>query len=165
MREKYHIVTFYKFVRFSDYVLYHSKILNFCTEKDIKGTILLASEGLNGTIAGKKANIQQFLQFLKSEDRRFYDIKHKESFSNEIPFNRMKVKLKKEIVTLGQPNIYPSEKSGVHVAAKNWNTLIKEPDVLLIDTRNEYEHQIGTFEGAISPQTTNFREFSDFFVI
>jgi len=161
MKEKYLIVTLYKFVRFSDYVSYQPKILNFCVEKNIKGTLLLANEGINGTVAGTKSNIQEFLQFLKSEDK-FSDIKHKESFAGEIPFQRMKVKLKKEIVTLGQPNIYPSEQSGIRVDPKDWNSLISDPNVVLVDARNEYEHQIGTFEDAISPETTNFREFPDF---
>ncbi len=161
MKEKYLIVTFYKFVHFPDYVSYQAKILNFCVEKNMKGTLLLADEGINGTVAGIKSNIHKFLQFLKSEDR-FSDIKHKESYTDKIPFHRMKVKLKKEIVTLGKPNIYPSEQSGIRVEPKDWNSLISDPNVVLVDTRNEYEYQIGTFENAISSETINFREFPDF---
>ena len=161
MEKKYLIITLYKFVHFSDYVSYQPKILNFCIEKDIKGTLLLAEEGINGTAAGLKTNICQFLQYLKS-DSRFSDIQYKESYADKIPFHRMKVKLKKEIVTLGQPNIKPAEQSGIRVDPKDWNNLITNPNTVLVDTRNEYEYQIGTFKGAISPKTTNFREFPDF---
>ena len=161
MKEKYLIVTLYKFVHIPNFASYQPKLLNFCLEKNIKGTILLANEGINITVAGTKTNIDKFLQFLKSDDK-FYDIKHKESFAAEIPFHRMKVKLKKEIVSLGQSNIYPSEQSGIHVDPKDWNNLITDPNVVLVDTRNEYEYQIGTFENAISSETTNFREFPDF---
>ena len=122
---------------------------------------MLAEEGINGTAAGLKTNICQFLQYLKS-DSRFSDIQYKESYADKIPFHRMKVKLKKEIVTLGQPNIKPAEQSGIRVDPKDWNNLINDPNTVLVDTRNEYEYQIGTFKGAISPKTTNFREFPDF---
>ena len=161
MEKKYLIITLYKFVHFSDYVSYQPKILNFCIEKDIKGTLLLAEEGINGTAVGLKTNICQFLQYLKS-DSRFSDIQYKESYADKIPFHRMKVKLKKEIVTLGQSNIKPAEQSGIRVDPKDWNNLINDPNTVLVDTRNEYEYQIGTFKGAISPKTTNFREFPDF---
>ena len=161
MKQKYQIVAFYKFVSFSDYGSRQSEILKFCIEKNIRGTILLAEEGINGTIVGTKTNIHQFLLFLKS-DSRFSDIKHKESYSDKIPFNRMKVKIKKEIVTLGQPNINPDKRSGVRVDPKDWNSLITDPNTVIVDTRNEYEYQIGTFENAISPKTTNFREFPNF---
>jgi len=161
MKKKYLNVAFYKFVHFPNYTSFQSKILNFCVERNIKGTILLAEEGINVTAAGTKKNIYELLNFLKT-DNRFSDITHKESYSEEIPFHRMRVKLKKEIVSLGRPNINLSNRSGIRVDPKNWNILLADPDVVLVDARNDYEYQIGTFKNAISPKTTNFREFPAF---
>ena len=161
MKKKYLNVAFYKFVHFPNYTSFQSKVLNFCIERNIKGTILLAEEGINGAVVGTKKNIYELLNFLKI-DNRFSDITHKESYSEEIPFHRMRVKLKKEIVSLGQPNINPSDRSGIRVDPKNWNILLADPDVVLVDARNDYEYQIGTFKNAISPKTTNFREFPAF---
>ena len=161
MKKKYLNVAFYKFVYFPNYTSCQSKILNFCIERNIKGTILLAEEGINVAAAGTKKNIYELLNFLKT-DNRFSDIAHKESYSEEIPFHRMRVKLKKEIVSLGRPNINLSNRSGIRVDPKNWNILLADPDVVLVDARNDYEYQIGTFKNAISPKTTNFREFPAF---
>ena len=161
MKKKYLNAAFYKFVHFPNYTSFQSKVLNFCTERNIKGTILLAEEGINGAAVGTKKNIYELLNFLKA-DNRFSDITHKESYSEEIPFHRMRVKLKKEIVSLGRPNINPSDRSGIRVDPKNWNILLADPDVVLVDARNDYEYQIGTFKNAISPKTTNFREFPTF---
>ena len=161
MKKKYLNVAFYKFVHFPNYTSFQSKILNFCVERNIKGTILLAEEGINVAAAGTKKNIYELLNFLKT-DNRFSDIAHKESYSEEIPFHRMRVKLKKEIVSLGRPNINLSNRSGIRVDPKNWNILLADPDVVLVDARNDYEYQIGTFKNAISPKTTNFREFPTF---
>ena len=161
MKKKYLNVAFYKFVHFPNYTSFQSKILNFCVERNIKGTILLAEEGINVAAAGTKKNIYELLNFLKT-DNRFSDITHKESYSEEIPFHRMRVKLKKEIVSLGRPNINLSNRSGIRVDPKNWNILLADPDVVLVDARNDYEYQIGTFKNAISPKTTNFREFPAF---
>jgi len=161
MKKKYLNVAFYKFVHFPNYTSFQSKILNFCVERNIKGTILLAEEGINVAAAGTKKNIYELLNFLKT-DNRFSDITHKESYSEEIPFHRMRVKLKKEIVSLGRPNINLSNRSGIRVDPKNWNILLADPDVVLVDARNDYEYQIGTFKNAISPKTTNFREFPTF---
>tara|TARA_B100000953_G_scaffold293807_1_gene282783 strand:- start:4 stop:924 length:921 start_codon:yes stop_codon:yes gene_type:complete len=161
MKKKYLNVAFYKFVHFPNYTSFQSKILNFCVERNIKGTILLAEEGINVAAAGTKKNIYELLNFLKI-DNRFSDITHKESYSEEIPFHRMRVKLKKEIVSLGRPNINLSDRSGIRVDPKNWNILLADPDVVLVDARNDYEYQIGTFKNAISPKTTNFREFPAF---
>ena len=138
MEKKYLIAAFYKFVSFPDYVSRQTEILKLCIEKNIKGTLLVAEEGINGTIAGRKTNIYKFLQFLKT-DSRFSDIEHKESCADKIPFHRMKVKIKKEIVTLGQSNINPDERSGVRVDPKDWNSLITDPNTVIVDTRNEYE--------------------------
>ncbi len=161
MKKKYLNVAFYKFVHFPNYTSFQSKILNFCVERNIKGTILLAEEGINAATVGTKKNIYELLNFLKT-DNRFSDIVHKESYSEEIPFHRMRVKLKKEIVSLGRPNINLSNRSGIRVDPKNWNILLADPDVVLVDARNDYEYQIGTFKNAISPKTTNFREFPAF---
>lgn len=161
MTEHYVIVAMYKFVRLDNYEAMQPIVLSFCQERDIYGTLLLAEEGLNGTLAGTRNAIDELLDYLKS-DGRLADLEYKESYSDEIPFHRTKVKLKKEIVTMGQPNIKPSDRSGIRVEPEQWNEIISDPEVLLIDTRNEYEYQIGTFKDAVSPETTNFREFPDY---
>jgi UPF0176 protein len=161
MTEHYVIVAMYKFVRLDNYEAMQPIVLSFCQERDIYGTLLLAEEGLNGTLAGTRNAIDELLDYLKS-DGRLADLEYKESYSDEIPFHRTKVKLKKEIVTMGQPNIKPSDRSGIRVESEQWNEIISDPEVLLIDTRNEYEYQIGTFKDAVSPETTNFREFPDY---
>ncbi len=161
MTEQYIVAAMYKFVRLPDYEAIQPVLLKFCRDQDIKGTLLLAEEGINGTVAGSRKAIDALLSHLKS-DQRFDEFEYKESISDELPFHRMKVKLKKEIVTMGQPDIKPIETSEVRVEAKDWNSLISDPDVLLIDTRNEYEYQIGSFKNAVSPETTNFREFPDY---
>jgi UPF0176 protein len=157
----YVVAAMYKFVRLPDFEIIQPKLLEFCRSQNIKGTLLLAEEGINGTVAASKESIDALLEYLKS-DERLSDLEHKESLSDELPFHRMKVKLKKEIVTMGQPNIKPIETSEVRVDPKDWNALISDPDVLVIDTRNEYEYQIGSFKNAVSPDTTNFREFPDY---
>ena len=161
MTEHYVIVAMYKFVRLDNYEAMQPIVLSFCQERDIYGTLLLAEEGLNGTLAGTRSAIDELLNFLKS-DGRLANLEYKESYSDGIPFHRTKVKLKKEIVTMGQPDIKPSDRSGIRVEPDQWNEIISDPEVLLIDTRNEYEYQIGTFKDAVSPDTTNFREFPDY---
>jgi UPF0176 protein len=127
-------------------------------ELEVKGTILLALEGLNGTISGSKASIDGVIQFLQ-DDGRFDNLEIKFSYSEAIPFKRLKVKLKKEIVTLGVEHIDPLSSVGTYIAPQDWNSLISDPDVVLIDTRNNYEYEIGSFKGAINPNTETFREF------
>lgn len=161
MTKKYQVISFYKFMVFNDYMAFEPVIREFCIKHNIKGTILLAEEGINGTLASKEGAISALLAFLMA-DARFADIDYKKSYADELPFHRMKVKIKKEIVTLGQKDVMPSKATGVRVAAKDWNTLIADPNVILVDTRNEYEYQIGTFNKAISPNTTNFNEFPAF---
>lgn len=161
MTEQYVVAAMYKFVRLPDFETIQPELLAFCREQNLKGTLLLAEEGINGTVAGTRKAIDDLLKYLKS-DQRLNELEHKESISDELPFHRMKVKLKKEIVTMGQPDIKPIETSEVRVEPKDWNALISDPDVLLIDTRNEYEFQIGSFKNAVSPETTNFREFPDY---
>jgi UPF0176 protein len=155
------IATFYKFVRLTDYVQMQDSLLAYCQEKGIKGTILLALEGINGTIAGMRQEIDAVLDFLRS-DARLADLEHKESFAEKSPFERMKVRLKQEIVTLGMPEVDPNDRVGIYVNPDEWNDLISDPNVLVIDTRNAYEVKIGTFKGAIDPQTHSFREFPEY---
>ena len=165
IQQKYLTAALYKFVSLPNYTDLQSPILAACEMHRIKGTILLASEGINGTIAGLPEDIQQVLQFLRTDpifEDKLADLKHKESFADEHPFYRMKVKLKKEIVTLGVPGISPTKQVGTYVKPEDWNALISDPDVILIDTRNDYEVDIGTFKGAIDPQTTTFREFPEY---
>ena len=155
------VAALYKFVSLPDFREMREPLLDVCLAVGAKGTLLLAEEGINGTIAGDRETIDRVLSYLKS-DSRLADIDHKESLDECIPFYRMKVKLKKEIVTMGVGNIDPNSLVGHYVEAKDWNDLISDPDVTLIDTRNDYECDIGSFKGAINPQTTTFREIPDF---
>ena len=156
--QKYIIAALYKFVALDDLERIKTPLLQFCQAHDVKGTLLLAHEGINGTISGSREGVDAALGYLRS-DSRFSDLTHKESYAFESPFHRMKVSLKKEIVTLGVPAVDPTQVVGTYVKPKDWNTLIERPDVVLIDTRNQYEVKIGTFKGAIDPQTHSFREF------
>ena len=125
---------------------------------DVRGTLLLAREGVNGTVSGSRQSIDGFLAHLRS-DARLEKLVHKESYCDAHPFYRTKVKLKKEIVTMGVEDIDPNDIVGTYVKPTEWNALISDPDVILVDTRNEYEVDIGTFQGAVNPNTTTFREF------
>lgn len=151
------VAALYKFVALPDFHELREPMLDACIAAGVKGTLLLAEEGINGTIAGSRDAIDQILAYLKA-DPRLADIDHKESLDSEIPFYRMKVKLKKEIVTMGVGGIDPNSLVGHYVDPKDWNALISDPEVTLIDTRNAYECDIGSFKGAINPQTTTFRE-------
>ncbi len=155
------VAAIYKFVRLEDCAAMREPLLAQCNKLDISGTLLLAAEGINGTIAGTRANIDKILAYLHS-DPRLADLEHKESAAEQQPFYRMKVKLKNEIVTMGVPGINPTEQSGQYVKPEDWNALISDPDVLLIDTRNDYEVEVGTFKGALNPRTTTFREFPEY---
>lgn len=155
------LATFYKFVKLVDFVEKKASLLNYCQNRSIKGTILLAQEGINGTIAGSRQDIDAVLVFLRS-DPRLADIEPKESSVPQPPFERMKVRLKREIVTLGLPEVDPNEQVGTYVSPQQWNQLINDPEVLVIDTRNTYEVEIGTFKGAVNPQTHTFREFPQY---
>lgn len=164
-QDKFLTAALYKFVSLPNYIALQAPIHAACEAHHIKGTILLAEEGINGTIAGLPDDIQAVLTFLREDaifNGCFYDLDHKESFANEHPFYRMKVKLKKEIVTLGVAGVSPTNKVGKYVQPQDWNALISDPDVILIDTRNDYEVDIGTFKGAIDPKTTTFREFPEY---
>ncbi|MBO3459922.1 rhodanese-related sulfurtransferase [Aetokthonos hydrillicola Thurmond2011] len=155
------VAAFYKFVRLPDFALKQPPLLAYCEAQDIKGTILLAEEGINGTIAGSRDSIDAVLAFLRA-DPRLADLEHKESSADSFPFNRMKVRLKKEIVTIGLPEADPNERVGIYVSPKDWNNLISDPEVTVIDTRNEYEVNIGTFQRAVNPHTSSFRQFPEY---
>ena len=154
----YCVTALYHFTRLNDFENLKAPLLDFCNLYGIKGTLLLAREGINGTVAGTDAAIIELHQFLKS-DPRLAALEHKESRAAEMPFYRMKVRLKKEIVTMGVDGVDPNDIVGTYVDPADWNELISDPDVILIDTRNDYEVEIGTFEGAINPDTETFREF------
>ena len=155
------VITFYKFVQLDDFEAIRQPLLELCQAQGIKGTILLALEGINATVAGTDAALEVLLTHLK-QDPRLEDLTHKTSHADEQPFARMKVKLKKEIVTLGQPGVSPTEQVGTYVEPKDWNQVISAPDVVVVDTRNTYEVDIGTFKGANNPQTDSFRQFPDY---
>ena len=127
----------------------------------VRGTILIAPEGINGTIAGTREGIDAVLAHIKSLPG-CADLEWKESAASEMPFNRMKVRLKREIVTMGQPQVDPTASVGRYVNPEDWNALISDPDVILVDTRNDYEYQVGTFKNAVNPNTESFREFPQY---
>jgi UPF0176 protein len=152
------VCALYQFVRLDDFEAFRTPLRELMVELEVKGTILLALEGLNGTISGSKESIDGVIQFLQ-DDGRFDNLEIKFSHSETTPFKRLKVKLKKEIVTLGVEHIDPLSSVGTYVTPQDWNDLISDPDVVLIDTRNNYEYEIGSFKGAINPNTETFREF------
>ena len=151
---------FYKFVDLPDYAERRPALLAFCEAHHVKGLILLASEGINSTISGAPEDVHAVLAYLRS-DPKLSDLDHKESFSQKAPFHRMKVRLKKEIVTLGLEGISPTKRVGQYVKPEDWNALISSPDVVVIDTRNDYEVEIGTFKGAIDPNIQSFSQLTD----
>lgn len=155
------VAALYKFVTLEDFHELREPLLDACRSAETCGTLLLAREGINGTIAGSRAGIDQVLAYLRA-DPRLADLEHKESVDETMPFYRMKVKLKKEIVTMGIPGIDPNQRVGTYVSPGDWNELVSDPEVLLIDTRNDYEYGIGSFRGAVDPHTTTFREFPEY---
>ncbi|GAB1544240.1 rhodanese-related sulfurtransferase [Scytonema sp. NUACC21] len=155
------VAALYKFVSLPDFADKQDPLLSLCQAQDVKGTVLLAAEGINGTIAGSRRAIDAILSFLRS-DPRLADLEIKESEADTPPFERMKVRLKKEIVTLGLPEVDPNEQVGTYVNPKDWNTLLNDPEVTVIDTRNDYEVSIGTFKRAQNPNTKSFREFPEY---
>ena len=152
------ICALYKFTRLDDFEEIQSSLKLFLDSLNIRGTLLLAREGVNGTIAGDNDSIMKSLDYLQ-KDGRLAGLEYKLSYSEKPPFKRLKVKLKKEIVTLGVSDIDPTHSSGTYVKPTDWNELINDPDVVLIDTRNNYEFEIGSFKGSINPNTETFREF------
>lgn len=156
------VAALYQFTRFDDPAAIRGPLLALCVAQGVKGTLLLAREGINGTIAGSDAAIDAVLAHVRAlPGCDAIDVKF--SHAAAMPFHRMKVRLKREIVTMGQPDIDPLAGVGHYVAPSEWNDLIADPDTLLIDTRNDYEVAIGTFRGAIDPQTRSFSEFPDWF--
>ncbi len=155
------VTALYKFTKFYDFENYRQPILDVMLDNEVKGTLLIASEGINGTISGSRQGIDNVLGFLRAIEA-IGSFSYKESYTSEQPFYRTKVKLKKEIVTMGVENIDPLQSVGRYVKPKDWNALISDPEVILIDTRNDYEVQIGTFKNAINPNTETFREFPDY---
>ena len=153
----YLTAAFYKFVDLPNFEDRRAPLLAFCEAHNVKGLILLASEGINSTIAGAPEDVHAVLAYLRS-DPLLSDLEHKESFANKPPFHRMKVRLKREIVTLGVPGISPTRRVGQYVKPKDWNALISSPDVVVVDTRNDYEVEIGTFKGALDPNIQSFSQ-------
>lgn len=157
----YVISAMYKFVTLEDYEALRAPLYETMCKHDIRGTLILAKEGINGTVAGTKEDILALHDWLANQPG-LDNISHKESFHHEIPFNRVKVKLKKEIVTMGVDGIDPLDAVGTYVKPKDWNAVISADDVVVIDTRNDYEIEIGSFEHAINPKTKSFREFPEY---
>jgi len=155
------VCALYKFVTLDDFQAKKQPLLDFMLARDIRGTLLLAREGINGTVAASREAIDALLDYLR-EDPRLAEISFKESYTDRSPFMRSRVKLKKEIVTMGVEGIDPKRVVGTYVKPKQWNQLISEPDVLLVDTRNDYEVQVGTFKNAVNPKTDSFREFPEY---
>ena len=156
------VAALYKFAPLPNYADHKGPLENVCSEAGVKGTILLAGEGVNGTIAGSRDGIDAVLAHLRTLPG-CGDLEHKESAAETMPFLRMKVRLKKEIVTLGVEGIDPTSTVGTYVEPEDWNALIADPETVVIDTRNDYEVGIGTFEGALNPQTKAFRDFPVWF--
>lgn len=155
------VAALYKFATLENFREMREPLLQVCVDAGIKGSLLLAHEGINGTIAGSRAGIDRVLAYLLA-DERLRDLEHKESLDSTQPFLRMKVKLKREIVTLGVEGIDPNTEAGSYVEPRDWNRLISDPEVLVIDTRNDYEVELGTFEHAVNPNLETFREFPEY---
>ena len=165
MQDTYLTTAMYYFVSLPHFKILREPLLQFCVGLEIKGPFLLAHEGINGTVAGTEKSILELLNYLKTDplfEGHFKNLSHKESWSDKNPFYRMKVKLKKEIVTLGVPGVSPSKMVGQYVKPQDWNKIISDPEVVLIDTRNDYEYAIGSFKNAINPKTNTFREFPEY---
>lgn len=156
------IAALYKFTPFQDLEPLQGRLLEICRAEALGGTLIIAHEGINGTVAGSREGIDALLDHLRALPG-CADLEHKESYADDMPFYRMKVRIKPEIVTMGRPDADPAKTVGTYVDPEDWNALISEPDVAVIDTRNDYEIGIGTFDGAINPETSSFREFPDWF--
>ncbi|KAJ57379.1 hypothetical protein ACMU_02430 [Actibacterium mucosum KCTC 23349] len=152
------VAALYHFTRFDDPAALQGPLQALCDARGVTGSLLLAGEGINGTIAGSRAGIDAVLAHIRALPG-CADLEWKESHASAEPFGRMKVKLKREIVTMGQPDVDPRARVGNYVAPEDWNDLIRQDDVVVIDTRNDYEVSIGTFDGAVDPETPTFRDF------
>lgn len=156
------VAAFYQFAPFANFHEHQEPLLSLGQSRDVYGTILLASEGINGTIAGPADGVDAVLSHIKAMPG-FADLEWKTSFADENPFHRLKIRLKKEIVTMGVGDIAPHESKDNYVEPTKWNQVISEPGTIVIDARNDYEVAIGSFEGAVNPHTTSFRDFPKWF--
>ncbi|MEO1902903.1 MAG: rhodanese-related sulfurtransferase [Alcanivorax sp.] len=155
------VAALYRFIRLEGHEQLREPLLALMQQHDVKGTLLLAHEGINGTISGDRAGIDAVVGWLRA-DPRLADLEYKESFTDAHPFLRSKVKLKREIVTMGVEDVDPNRSRGTYLEGEDWNRVIADPETLVIDTRNDYEYEVGTFEGALNPNTKSFREFPDY---
>jgi len=156
------VVSFYRFLDVRDPQALREELQTLCDELGLLGTVLVATEGFNGTIAGSRGAVNNVFRWLRNRFGIEEDLDARWTSADEAPFRRMRVRVKKEIVTLGRPDILPHRRTGKYVAPEDWNDLIGDPDILLIDTRNHYEFEVGTFPGAIDPGNDSFREFPAF---
>lgn len=156
------VVSFYRFLDLAEPQSLRDELQTLCEELGLLGTILVATEGFNGTIAGSDEAVGRVFSWLRHRFDITEDLDARWTDADEAPFRRMRVRIKKEIVTLGRPDILPHKKTGEHVPPEKWNKLIENPEVLVIDTRNHYEFDVGSFPGAIDPGNDSFREFPAF---
>lgn len=156
------VASFYRFLDLENPAGFRDELQAVCDEKQLLGTVLVATEGFNGSITGEEHAIRALFGWIESRLSLDEPVEARWNDVSEAPFRRMRVRLKKEIVTLGRPDILPHRKTGTYVSGEEWNRLIEDPDVLVIDTRNHYEYEVGTFPNAIDPETDSFREFPDF---
>jgi len=154
------VASFYQFIDWQDFKTLKLELEAICEKKNILGTILLAPEGINGTISGEKKSIESVINFLK-KDPRMKTLEPKYSIAYGKTFYRMRIKLKKEIVSMGIHATKPAKKTGTKIHARDWNQVLLDPEVIIIDTRNDYENSIGSFKGSIDPKTKSFREFPE----
>ena len=161
---RYLTAALYKFVELPDCAELKPALQAVCDANSVKGTLLLATEGINGTIAGLPADVHAVLAHLRV-DARLVDLLHKESWADKPPFLRMKVRLKKEIVTLGVEGVSPTKMAGTYVKPQDWNALISDPDVVVVDTRNDYEVHIGSFKGAVDPNLKTFADLPEWVAV
>ncbi|CAM2749359.1 rhodanese-related sulfurtransferase [Legionella worsleiensis] len=155
------IASFYKFISLPDFETLREPMLAKMHELGIKGTIILAHEGINGGFAGNREQMDNFYHYMRS-DPRFSALNFKETFDQANPFEKAKVKLRKEIVTMGVQNVNPEQNAGTYLSPEQWHELIQDPEVILLDTRNDYEYELGAFKNAINPDIENFREFPEY---
>jgi UPF0176 protein len=161
----YKVAALYQFAALPDFEALRAPLLELCETQGIRGTLLLSPEGINGTLAGTDEGIDAVIASLTTGELfggRLDNLELKFSGASAMPFKRLKIRLKKEIVTLAQPQVDPTRQVGTYVAAEDWNALISDPDVVVVDTRNRFEVKMGTFERALDPETRKFSQFPDF---
>jgi UPF0176 protein len=156
------VVSFYRFTNVNDLATLRANLHALCEAHNLLGTVLVADEGINGTLAGNEAALQKIFRWLQSELALAEPIDGRWTEAAEAPFQRMRVVLKKEIVALGRPDIRPTQDKSTHVGPQQWNELLANPQTLVVDTRNHYEVEVGTFPNSIDPATDSFRQFQDF---